>query len=182
MSNPEILVFKFEKWINVPTLCAQDYCFTYKDILTIHIIIGSICGPKTEKDPDDQGESLLPKESPDLVKTIPKEVGISLDSWVYAPATTRWGHYVLLMYLRTSVRKLSSSFSLRNRKWDWIETWQDSLAWCIVRCKRLLGLSDINFLFDGTLLAHLDRRSMWAIAITMRPSSSSVVRRRRRRR
>ena len=40
---------------------------------------------------------------------------------------------------------------LRNRKWDWFETWQDSLAWCIVRCKRLLWLSDINFLFDGTL-------------------------------
>ena len=56
-------------------------------------------------------------------------------------------------YVRPSVRpneNFRQAF-LRNRKWDWFETWQDSLAWCIVRCKRLLWLSDINFLFDGTL-------------------------------
>ncbi|CAG2249831.1 PAT [Mytilus edulis] len=36
---------------------------------------GSICGPKNGKDPDDSTEEmLLPKDSPDLVKLIPKEV------------------------------------------------------------------------------------------------------------
>ncbi|CAC5356459.1 SLC36A [Mytilus coruscus] len=36
---------------------------------------GSICGPKNGRDPDDSTEEmLLPKDSPDLVKLIPKEV------------------------------------------------------------------------------------------------------------
>lgn len=35
---------------------------------------GSICGPKKNVDQNDQEDSLLPKEAPDLVKSIPKEV------------------------------------------------------------------------------------------------------------